>query len=302
MPIDFDLGSIQSTQFGLIWADENEPINSLSVDASVQTVLQQMVMDTIERMESCVEEPSIYNPGDTHAANEYLTASINDELCTNLLRIHSATNIIHNNSAIDNVAEAYAYFAKFTDAHGCILTAIRRATQFKGLLTSRLISFFSDSLQIVQDNMFKLDHDFDLLIDGHNVHIYRPSSFEFIGRLNSAITAAVSRNVTEIGQHLGFVNFSNIEQYALTHPRAARYIASIRSSNEMVNINQNNLRTLCRRTGVIIRRENGQLQVDDENVLAFLEVLDRRRYDIQLVQGQNEIFRAPSRKRVNITN
>ena len=100
------------------------------------------------------------------------------------------------------------------------MTALRRATQFKGVLKNRLIRFVTDALKIVEDDIFKLDTDFDLLIDAQRVHILRPSGFEFAGQLQEAIMAAVPKNVTALKIDLGFVNFDVIENYASQHPRA----------------------------------------------------------------------------------
>src|SRR2546426_481228 len=81
----------------------------------------------------------------------------------------------------DDPATVFCYFARLTDSKGRRLTALRRATQFKGVLKSRLLRLVTDSLKLVEDHIFKLDRDFDLLIDSANVHILRPSGFEFAG-------------------------------------------------------------------------------------------------------------------------
>jgi hypothetical protein len=69
--------------------------------------------------------------------------------------------------------------------------------------------------------VFKLDNDFDLLIDSANVHILRPSGFEFAGKLQQAILDAVPNNIKSIAKDLAFVAFDGIEAYARKHPRAS---------------------------------------------------------------------------------
>ena len=66
----------------------------------------------------------------------------------------------------------------------------------------------------------------------HDVHILRPSGFEFAGQLQQAILDAVPENIKAIRKDLAFVDFDGIEAYAAKHPRAARYLASIRAQEE----------------------------------------------------------------------
>ena len=124
--------------------------------------------------------------------------------------------------ALTDPKEVFCYFAKMTDARGRRLTALRRATQFKGVLKKRLIRLVDDALKVVDDKVFKLDTDFDLLMDAHNVHILRPAAFEFVGELQDAVLAAAPDNVRLIQHDLGFVDFGGVGVYATKHPRAAR--------------------------------------------------------------------------------
>ena len=127
------------------------------------------------------------------------------------------------------------------------MTAVRRAQYFKGVVGKPLIGLVSDSLRLVEDRVFKLDRDFDLLIDSNNIHILRPSAFEFIVDAQQAVRDAAPSNVAAIRQHLPFIEFENIEAYALTHTRAAQYLASIRAQGWMVGVEQGRSRS-CART------------------------------------------------------
>jgi hypothetical protein len=146
--------------------------------------------------------------------------------------------------------------------------------------------------------VFKLDNDFDLLADDDGVSILRPSGFEFVGQLKEAILAAAPANVKLIQSDLLFVDFAPIEQYASKHPRAARYIASIRAQKEARNVDKASLLKLCENTGVKVQEVKGKLIVDDASVMDFLGVLDRRLYQVELVKGSPESFRAASRRRI----
>jgi len=180
-----------------------------------------------------------------------------------------------------------------------VQAALRRATQFKGVLKKRLIRFVTDSLKLIEYSVFKLDSDFDLLVDSAHVHILRPSGFEFAGNLQQAVLDAVPENVKAIAKDLAFVEFDGIETYAVKHPRAARYLASIRGQAETKNIDMTLLTRLCKSTGVEVSESKGKISVVAGHEMGFLEVLDRRRYKLELVKGQPERFKAGSRTKLN---
>jgi hypothetical protein len=50
-----------------------------------------------------------------------------------------------------------------------------------------------------------------------------------------------------------------IEQYAAKHPRAARYLASIRGQEEMKNIDKAALKKLCKRPGIDVYADDTAL-------------------------------------------
>lgn len=219
-----------------------------------------------------------------------------------MFELHTATNIDVDQSVLEDLDLVFCYFAILEDGKGRKLTAVRRSTQFKGLRNSNLIASLlgGDELQILEEQVLKLDNDFDLIIDDENVFIYRPSGFEFVAKLKEAILAAVAWNIVRLASDLSFVNFDQIEKYTSTHSRAARYLASICTRQEVVKIDQQRLIDACHATGVIISKENSEIAVEDGSVMGFLEVLDRRRYEVRLVPNEPEHFVAPSRNRLKI--
>lgn len=211
--------------------------------------------------------------------------------------LHEAINLPLDTNALRDPSRIFSYFARFTDTKDRRLTVLHRATHFKGVLKSRLIRLVTDVLKIIEDKVFKLDADFDLLIDDEHIHILRPAAFEFAGQLQKAVMDAVPRHIASLQTDLSFVDFGTIQTYATSHPRAARYLASIRTQ-ETRNISLQNLKEICLSTGVEVFEKDGMLHVNEQHVMGFLEVLDRRRYELELVDGQPEQFRAQSRQRI----
>lgn len=297
MNINFDFENIQATEFGIghYNKDNKETLNLIPVDENVQNALKEMAQETREEMTKISKIPSKYDPSEKHSDKEYLYIPLDDDLASKLKEIHSAQNIISDKYTLSDTGGMYCYFCRLTDNNGRHLTAIRRSTQFKGILKKRIIQLVDDTLKIIKDDIFKLDNDFDLLIDDNNLFILRPKGFESIGQLREALLARVPNNIQEIQQEMNFIDFSPIQEYAMNHPRAANYLASIRSQGEMNNIDKERLKTLCESTSVELEEENGKLVVDEKNVMGFLEVLDRRRYKLELVNGAPESYKASSR-------
>jgi hypothetical protein len=251
MMLEFDTTNIKLTEFGVGRDVGNgRTYVYVPVDADVQTALREMVAATWRTMQSFGDDSHQYDPSEKHASTEYVYLPLDDDLGSALKAVHEAVNLIPDTTALENPETVFCYFARLSDKTGRRLTALRRATQFKGVLKNRLIQLMSDSLKIIKDKVFKLDADFDLLIDNSNIHILRPSGFEFVGQVKSAVLDAVPKNIHLIQKDLPFVDFDMIASYAAKHPRAARYLASIRGQRECKNIDKDALKQLCARTRV----------------------------------------------------
>ena len=197
MTLDFDLDSVRTTEFG-VGKDETDAqtFRCVAVDGDVQTALRDMVSATWDVMSSLSEDPPRYEPSEKHASQEYVQLPLDDDLAERMRDLHQAENL--DSDTLTDPNTIFCYFARLTDGQGRRLTAVRRATQFKGVLKSRLIQFATDALKIIEDTVFKLDNDFDMLTDANSVHILRPSGFEFVGKLQQAILDAVPGNVQAI--------------------------------------------------------------------------------------------------------
>ncbi len=302
MNLDFDLRNVTLTEFGVGRDDGNgQNFVAVPVGTDVQKAVSEIVQATWSVLRKYEDGPAKYDPSEKYGSTEYVYLPLDDPLAASMRDLHKASNLPINTAALSEPAAVFCYFARLKDKKKSRLTALRRATQFKGVLKSknRLVRMIDDALEIIDDRVFKLDNDFDLLIDGKNLHILRPSSFEFAGKLQQAILGAVRGNVRAIRKDLPFVEFDGIEAYAQKHPRAARYLASIRGQAATKNIDKTLLKKLCRQTGVNVSEANGKLGVLKGHEMGFLEVLDRRRYEVNLVRETPERYRAASRSKIN---
>jgi Kiwa KwaB-like protein len=295
----FDFKAVTVTEFGVGSEGKKEQRFVLvPIDASVQSALREMVLTTQNEMDEITKVPARYDPSQKYGSIEHLHLPLDDTLASQVRALHQANNLPTDSKELENPSDVFCYFARMVDGKGHRLTAVRRANTFKGILKNRLIRLTTDALRIVEDKVFKLDHDFDLLIDESGVYILRPSGFEFVGELQKAILAAVPSNVKLIQTDLPFVDFAPVQAYASEHPRAARYLASIRAQKETKNVDKSSLKKLCTTTGVKVQEVKGKLVVEERYIMDFLGVLDRRLYQVELVKGAPECFRASSRTRI----
>lgn len=301
MPLEFNLGNIAVTEFGVGRdGDDGWLLARVPVDDAVQVALRDMAVATWNAMQDDTDGPAPYQPSEKHASNEYLRLVRGNNLEMAMRQIYDAENLPPDTAALQEPAGIVYYFARFLDTHNRRLIALRRASQFKGILKSRLLRVDDDSLSIVDDTIFKLDNDFDVLIDAEYTHIWRPAAFEFLGGLKQAVLDAVPENVAAIRHDVTFVDFTSIQTFASTHSRAARYLASIRTQT-LAGMEPQRLMALCDGAGVPFEHVAGTVRVGEPHVMDFLEVLDRRRYDVELVPGTRERFRATGRRKLTGT-
>ena len=267
MNLNFDIENAETTEFGVgrnIGSDRTFAV--VPVHLGVQTTLQGMVAGTCQKMEASMESPSTFNPAEKYGSEEYLTLPIDDDLALRLRTLHEAQNLTIADDYLDWMTKCFCYFARLWDADGKQLTALRRATQFKGALNkqNRILSLGSDALRVVDGPIFQLNADFDVIVDADTVHIIHPNSFKLLGQIEEAIAEAVPQNVAAIAQSATYVDWANVEDYAASHTRAASLLASIRTNGYAENLDKSALESLCQGTGVSIEDVQGKIVVPDD--------------------------------------
>ena len=301
MSLSFDLGGVVTAEFGVGRMDDGQQRHvGVPADEEVQGILVQMAADTWASMTGSAEEGTAkaYEPSEKYAGTEYLSVAVGEPWDREVRELHDANNLVLDSDGLKEPERIFCYFARFTDGEGKRLTGVRRAIQFKGILKSRLIQLRTDALKVVEDTVFKLDADFDLLMDDDNTHVWRPSGFESLAELTQEILKAVPASISRIAAELPFLELAGVESYAVSRPRAARYLASIGTKQQLAGITTDALMDLCMRTGVDVQKVNGRIEIAEGSEMGLLEVLDRRRYELALVPTTPERYRASSRTKI----
>ena len=293
--LEFSLDNVRMTEFGVGFNDhEGKMFSSVPANANMKIVLQNMANATMILMQNDAFDPEHYSPAEKYGSTKHLFVPANDHIGNDARLLHDAIQIPLDADALNDSSDILWYFVRFWDNFHRKLTAVRRATQFKGILSKNSVTLVGDYLDIVEDDIFVLDRDFDILIDSAGIHIWRPAAFESFANVKQLILDSAQNSIAFLGQQLAFLDIQNIQNYASTRLRAARYLASIRNQN-LAGITKDALVSQCRSTHVNIEEAGGRIIVPTSQIMGFLEVLDRRRYQVDLVPGASERFVAARR-------
>ena len=299
MSLNFDLDKIKTMEFGIGRKIGGEIMfETVSVDIDIQNKLRQYASSTWEQMLS-KSPPHEYDPSDVIKDVEYIYLELDNPMAGIYRELHNANNLPSSHMMLDNLDNIVCYFVRFTDNMDKRLTAVRRAIQFKIIKKKNAaIRWVDDTLKLMKGPVFKLDSIFDMLIDSEMVHVIHPKSFEIIGDLKEFVRNAAINNAQIIQTDISFVDMAPVATYATRHIRAAKYLASIQSHGWARGITYTVLKNACDENDVAITELDDRIDVSND-VMGFLEILDRRRYSVNLIANQPEQFRAASRQKIN---
>jgi hypothetical protein len=300
--VSFNGAQVVSVEFGVVRGSLRDGASTLvPVDADVQSLLREMVDDTFTAldMEGGVALDA-YEPSQEHGSASKLALPLESPFAGVLREFVGLENRPVDAGAMAEPHTITAYFCVLHDREGNSLVAIRRSASFKAVLEARLIQFIDDTLRAVSDDVFKLDRDFDIIVVNDTILINHVSAFELLAEIEEEIQSAAVENTRELEQTLPFVEFAGISSYVGDHKRAARVVAALRGRGDLSQTSVTNLKKECKRSGVQVRVENGKLVPVEGHELAFLQMLDRRRYAISLISGKWEQYEAPNRKAAGV--
>lgn len=297
----FDFNAIKATEFCVCYDTKDAEVYwQIPVDAEVQGALGDMLRKTVEALDPGGVAMDAYEPAQKYSSEERLVASNGEPHMEKLRALHSLQNIQTNADVIRETQRLAFYFAVFRDALNRKIVAVRRATQFKGVVKARnrLISLVDDTLKLVADDVFKLDNDFDYLIFHDKTWILRPTGFEYTAALEEAIAAQASAITEELTKSVPCVDFSQLIEFVRGHRRAARLISSLRARSDLHLTSIKKLKKGCKANGIEFVTKGGKVFPKEGSEMAFLELLDRRRYTLELIDEQEEFYVAPNRRSV----
>jgi hypothetical protein len=296
------INDFRQITFGVCFRIEEEIVHHrIPIDDTVRVSLVDMRNDFCTLYDGIEGDPEQFSPSEKYGTTEKLFASLT------VPYLFSLNNLYHHHNApvnsinlSDYLSSVEYYYSEFIHNNGAKTIGVKRPNQFKALLKKRVIRLTNDTLRAVEDDIFKLDNDFDVLIHEDRVEILHPAGFIFISDLEGEILTGVIDSANQIGAIITWLDFQFIGQHIAQNNarRAAKLIASIKSRNDLHHTDQFKLTEKCAHLGIPLNDNGGGLlTTSPDRIVDLLEVLDRRSYEYDItVNNTVEIYVAASRK------
>ena len=304
MNLAFHLDNITNIEFCVgVTNGEKTDLVSVPVDEGVKKLLPEILKTTLTRLlyNERIERPlDKLELAEKYAASERLIASMLEPYMEVLRGFTGTTNLTSSAAVMEQAQNIAFYFARFTDPQRRTLFAFRRASTFKAVLRARhrLVQLVDDTLRLVDDNIFRLDEDFDFITAGDDCLILHYTGFEQLAEIQTVVSAKASSFMAEIADKAGFIHKDRLGDYVRHHPRAAKLVASLRSRGDLDRLSEKKVKALCKKNGIQTETIGGLISPRPGFEIAFLEILDRRRYNLSLIEKENEFYVATSRRGV----
>ena len=304
-----NLSKIRSTEFGLCHHfkkgnKKGREYALIPVDSGVQNELLKMLRTTLEALDLGGEKLEKYEFSQKYETTARLEIPLAEGPLETLRAFYETENIAINLQRIKNLKDSSFYFVTFRDNQKNKLIGIRRTKEFKGVVSAknRLMRWADDALTMVEDDIFKLDKDFDYLISEKAVYILRPIGFEQTADVQKHLKEHAKNNTEHLKVIGSCINLKKLAQYVEKRPRAWRLVASISSRVKLKKENKispDKLKDSCEKQKIAFEEKDGQILPKPGNEMAFLELLDRRRYTVSLIENKPpEFYKALNRKPV----
>lgn len=292
-----DTTSVVHTEFSVALLQKEDAYFQVPVSSSVQAVLAQMLQTTLKNLGD-PNDWMVFDCAEQYPTTAPLKVALDDPMLSKVRDLLNAQNLPVSADALSNPARINYYFARFRDAADSVCVGVRRASQFKGSVGKSMLYILDGQLTMVGSNVFRLDPEFDFLVFSDHVAIYRPAQFERIADLEDEMSKVAPANIKAISIALPEMDFGFAEQLTQKSIRARRLVAAVKSRTDIANISAERFALACQANNIGITKKNGKWTPEPNHEVAFLEMLDRRRYHDPLIEQTPENYRAVARNKV----
>jgi hypothetical protein len=302
MPELLPFASITDVEFGVVRVlREVEDFKLVPTGPEVQNCLIDMLRSTEAALRPETGDFSDldrYELSQKYESRAALTFSLAAGYTPWIANLVAAQSIATDPYGLASPERVIRYFARFLIDHGQKILAVRRASQFKSVLKARnrLVRYVDQTLLLIEEDVFRLDQDFDYLVFDGVIYILRPEGFAHaIDEL--LIQASARQTALALVNRLNFVDFGEIARLAADHPRVARLVIALNMRDDLGSTSQACLERECADSGVVLVPSHGKIAPAPGQELDFLEQLDRRRFASTLIPNVKEVYVASNRRR-----
>ncbi|SMH45423.1 Kiwa anti-phage protein KwaB-like domain-containing protein [Mesorhizobium australicum] len=297
---DIDIGNIASVNFGIALRS-NGNLYFVPTDGGLKDALKEMIATTVALLNAAQGDWQAYDISEDYGQRRRIYCDRDNEYMAVFSTLFDAGALEDLTNLPDHVNDIDYYFAEITDVQSRRMVGVRKATQFKGTVKAknRLVRMTNDTLSIIEDTVFKLDNEFDLLITDAHVYILNDSKMQQLADIISLVAATAKDKVQTIEDTITFLDLSRIKEKIEKHPRVARYAASIAQNPLIANFQRAKVESLAQQHGIVFKElETGKLQCRVQDEAKLMELLDARRYHLDLADNGGDPYRATGRQKV----
>lgn len=296
---EFDLNDIQSVNFAVALRSNGNRY-FVPTDVHIKDALKDVLRATASGFEQLDGDWEPHDISEDYGDRRRVYAPRNTDYLADLSAIFGAGALDDLANAHDCVPDIDYYFGVFHDNQGRKAIGIKKGTQLKGTLGARnkLMRLADDSLQMIEDDVLKLDREFDAIITDGHVFMLKVRSVEYLANIVEHVAGAAALKVRQIHNTVAFLDLSRIEADIAEHPRMARMAAAIAARSDLALIQRNRIEELAEHHGLVLNEVGGRLRCRRQDEAKLLEILDARRYHLDLTATGAVPYRATGRQKV----
>ena len=296
---DFDLRDIQSVNFGVALRNSGNRY-FVPTDGLIKEALKEVLGATVAGFVQLDGDWEPHDISEDYGDRRRVYATRATDYMADLSAIFDAGDLDDLANAHAHVPDIDHYFGIFHDNQGRKAVGIKKGTQLKGTLGARnkLMRLADDSLRMIEDDVLKLDHEFDAIVTDEHIFMLKVRSVEYLANIVEHVAGAAAHKVQQIHDTVDFLDFSRIQADIAKHPKMARMAASIAARNDLLLIRQDRVEELATQHGLVLRDVAGRLQCRRQDEAKLLEILDARRYQLDLTAEGPVPYRATGRQKV----
>lgn len=295
-----DLATVTAQNFGVKMRSDAS-LHFIPTDAGTKAVLTDVLNGTIAVLNGINGEWQTYDISEDYGEPRRIFVERDAENFEDVSAIFDI-GVLNDLANLDeHVRDIDFYFCEFRDAAGAKIVGIKKAAQFKTTLAARnkLARLVNDTLQIIEENVVKIDPLFDALVTDQHIFILKPRAVEYIADMVTRVAGAAVEKVRHIHDNITFLDLSRIEEKISGHPQMARMAASIAARDDLGEFQQEKIVSLATQHGIVFKEVDGRLQCRVTDEAKLLEILDARRYHLDLANDGGDPYRASARQRVS---
>lgn len=297
---NFDLHHIQGVNFA-VGLRSNGNRYFVPTDGPIKRALKDVLRATVAGFEQLDGDWEQHDISEDYGDRRRVYAPRGADYLADLSAIFDAGDLDDLANAHEHVSDIDHYFGVFHDSQGRKAVGIKKGTQLKGTLGARnklMRLAGDDTLKMIEDDVLKLDREFDAIITAGHVFMLKVRSVEYLANIVEHVAGAAARKVQQIHDTVTFLDFARIHADIAGHPRMARMAASIAARNDLAQIRQDRVEELAAHHGLVLKDVGGRLQCRRQDEAKLLEILDARRYHLDLTATGPVPYRATGRQKV----